>query len=270
MHAILPHSLLTVSLDIDGLGRCNPSMLPQQALLELLIQDIKYKERFQDDSGAFLDICDWVGLSTDEDGQVYRIMWTRSTFNYADLERIDFRWLPPSLLFLHISGNSTLGSLETCDLPRSLCFIRLRENKLYGTLNLRTLPPDMRLCDVGFNQFTGSLDLGQLPKGLETLFLTSNEFSESIDLTNLPSTLSKINLAKNKLSGNLDLSQLPEKIARVLLQGNEFSGYVNCTNMPESLQVLRLDSSKVKLEGSNEDVLRVLKMCKSIDMRFVD
>ena len=41
------------------LGRFDVASLPQQALMELFVRDMETNCRFQSDSGAFMDKCEW-------------------------------------------------------------------------------------------------------------------------------------------------------------------------------------------------------------------
>ena len=259
-----------ILIDPEALGRCDPSLLPQQARLELLVQDFADKAPFQSADGSFVDVKDWVGVGMDAAGCVERILWSKRTFRYTGRAgSINLRWIPQTMVFLHISGGGLEGSISTEDLPKTLDFLRLRDNQFKGEVNLQRLPPRMRLFDVSNNVLTGSVRLDSLPATLEALFLAANQFLGSVDLTHLPAKLTKINLNVNALSGDIDLSRLPQGLKRLHLQGNNFRGDVNCSNIVQSLRDFQLDIQKVTLRGSKEEVHRVECMPRHTDMQWV-
>ena len=92
--------LLTTTLkesDTDPLGRLDPTMLAQQAQMELFAGGLEraFVETLQDDHGAFLNVCDWTPVDCDEDDNVtYFGPWDV----FGGVANFDF--LPSTLLFL--------------------------------------------------------------------------------------------------------------------------------------------------------------------------
>ena len=101
-----------------NLGRLDYSLLPDQALMEMLIEgfDDKAKEEYQNGHGMYLDVCEWSGIECDANGRV------------TDLR-------------IHDSDIS--GSIELCYLPPKVNVLMLTtssDGKLTGSVDLTRLP----------------------------------------------------------------------------------------------------------------------------------
>ena len=109
-------------LDSQSLGRLDPCVLNTQAMLEMFIDGVKDKSKFQDEHGNYLEISEWPTLEFDDDGNP-------TAFSYLGTPHEDalplggsvrFRFLPASITKIMLSQNELEGTLDTNDLPRNL------------------------------------------------------------------------------------------------------------------------------------------------------
>ena len=98
-----------------SLGRVDLESLPQQALMEMVIEGIANKEKICGDVDEPKDIEEWKGVSI-EDGQVVEIDWSR-----FDLEgSLHFEWLPSFVWKFLVGWNNVTGTLDLASLPRTI------------------------------------------------------------------------------------------------------------------------------------------------------
>ena len=76
-----------------SLGRVDRASLPQQALMEMVIEGIANKEKICGDADEPKDIEEWKGV-TIEDGEVVEIAWRQFRLRGA----LHFEWLPDPLM----------------------------------------------------------------------------------------------------------------------------------------------------------------------------
>ncbi|KNH04162.1 leucine-rich repeat protein [Perkinsela sp. CCAP 1560/4] len=177
------------------LGRLDYASLSQQALMELVIEEIINKQKICGDSNEPQDIDDWLGVKL-EDDKVVEIDW-----NSSDLTGL-----------LHLQW-----------LPSSVCTCTIILNQLAGTLDLASLPVAMKQLGLGINAFTGCIDLERLPENMESFAINSNQLSGSLKLGSLPKTLTQFNATYNKFSGCIDLTQLPAALTGLYVSNNQLS-----------------------------------------------
>ena len=178
-----------------SLGRVDLESLPQQALMEMVIEGIANKEKICGDVDEPKDIEEWKGVTV-EDEEVVVIDWDRCKLEGS----LYLEWLPSSVRRFLVGSNNLTGTLNSASLPTSIKSIYLGYNAFTGPIDLGRLPESMKGLHVQYNQLSGSLKLGSLPGTLTDFDAIGNEFSGSVDLTKLPAALVNLNLHKNQLS----------------------------------------------------------------------
>ncbi|KNH04089.1 hypothetical protein XU18_4603 [Perkinsela sp. CCAP 1560/4] len=99
-----------------SLGRVDLESLPQQALMEMLIEGITNKYEICGDADEPKDIEEWKGVSI-EDGQVVEIDWDQLYLEGS----LHLEWLPSSVKMFGIRWNYKItGTLDCASLPTSL------------------------------------------------------------------------------------------------------------------------------------------------------
>ena len=242
-----------ISADTMSMSRPDPSSLPEQSLLELLVQDFDGISELKDHHGDFKSISRWRGVMCGEEERVHRIDWG-NILDYAfgcEIDcgplnpggSIDFQWIPSMVAYFNICRMGLAGSIETAHLPGGLTELHIGENRITGLFVMRDLPRNIEVVDVSRNTLNGSLDMLSMPRGMREFFANNNNFSGSAELTRLPETLSELNLSNNKFSGVLDLSTLPTKLEKLWLRNNQFK--------QEVLTVGRIPSKRMSIEWKN-------------------
>ena len=221
------------TVDSSSLHRCAHGEISQQDLLELLVENLESKHRFQDKSGAFLPHAQWSGVIPNDSGDATRIQW-----NYAlredgveDCGNVAFRYLPETLRSIDIRSNRLHGTLEFADLPGTLEHMFIGTNAFSGSADLAKLPPTLVQCRCEQNAFSGTIDLTRLP-GLIELFLHENSFEGTLDLTQLPIELGELTLSDNCFSGTIDLSELPYGMQCLSMANNWLTGPIDLSSLP--------------------------------------
>ena len=140
--------------------------VPQEYDLIRLIQNVQNRHPSWDTNtpaGA------WAGVVCDERNQATHITWS----NYK-LSSLVWKYLPSSLLTLHVLSSELCGELPFVLFPPSLEVINLYNNKLTGNLDLLRLPPLLENLDVEKNMFFGVVDFSSLPSTLADVKLSRN------------------------------------------------------------------------------------------------
>ena len=239
-------------LEIDpALGRLDPMLLSNQAMMELLIQGCTdaSKAMLQDANGEYEEYTAWdIVQSAHED---------ESIFFMPDIHlegTLSFEFLPRTTkgvyIGLHFSAWFPLlfGTLETAALPQCLGEFIAKWQGFTGTVDLRKLPPNLQTLNIYSNKFSGSADLTALPGPLNTLNIGKNKLSGSVNLEKLPETLTTLEMEENQLCGTLTLDKLPEALSKLCAFRNKFTGDVVIDNLSEKLKHLNLENNA--LHGS--------------------
>ena len=209
-----------------SLGRVDYSLLSDQTLMEMLIEDLddEAKKRYQDNEGMYLDVCKWSCVTCDDDRRVIEIGADSSVISGS----IHLYFVPPKLKVLKIkppwTGGKLTGSVDLAHLPRGVRAIDLRNNELTGEVDLTHLPESMEKLYLGRNQLTGGIDLTQLPGRMDYLSLNNNQLTRGIDLTHLPGEMEELYLQNNRFTGEIDLAHLPVGMQFLFLDNNQLSG----------------------------------------------
>ena len=215
-----------LSADISGIGRVDRDSIPDQARMELLLENVKNKGKLMDHFGNYSPIEFWDEIRLNDDGQVIEIWWLFGDFVSAGT--IDLQWLPLGLERCTISECSLLGSVDTESLPRGMRYFNIRRNKLKSVFSIEGLPADIRFVNIGFNNFHGTLNLQSLPANITDFHVDFNVFSGSIDLGVLPNKLEYLGLNHNRFKQRqLLIGKIPETVKRINLQSNTIGCFVD-------------------------------------------
>ena len=181
-----------------SLGRVDLESLPQQALMEMVIEGIENKEKICGDADEPNEIKEWEGV-TIEDGEVVEIDWEQLYLEGS----LHLEWLPISVRKFSVGRNRKItGTLDCASLPTSMKMLDIQCNYITGPICLDRLPESMEYLSVFHNQLSGSLKLESLPDTLKDLSADGNEFTGSVDLTQLPAAMLYLDLRSNRLSAN--------------------------------------------------------------------
>ena len=211
-------------------GRVDYQSLPDQALMELLVQDLKHlKNPFIAESGDFKDIKDWMGVTCDADGHVIRLyFFYRTTFKHATIN-LDF--LPPRLVRVSFSSCWFHGTLDTRKLPAHLEDFCAPRNQLKGTVDFTTLPSTLTHLNIGENRFVGDISLEALPPALYELSIGTNRFTGKVKVDDLPASLELLDVSYNdQLRGDL-FEAKPNGNLYVRCNSNNFTGSLVMGNL---------------------------------------
>ena len=190
MQLVLIH---LIAADSDALGRFDIESLPLQNRIEIFVESfmqtsesyflewVGVLRKWRDDSGDFLDISDWRGLTFDKEGNLTHFQLVRALFTGS----LDFHWLPSTVLLIEFTSNTFYGEIDLCALPSSLRALWLNENSLTGSVNLTSLPPNLQGIDLSKNKFSGEIDVSRIPLSLNVLFVRQNKLSGVLDLSAL-------------------------------------------------------------------------------------
>ena len=232
----------TFTADVS-LGRFDKNSMPQQTLIEMLVQDFIDVKIAKDEEGNFHDIEKWCIFKFNADGEVaeinidvddkemgfyliYNNDFIRSikTGCFSEGGTIDFQYVPSTVTSLIICEMEFEGTLETKDLPAGLLKLSLTENKFAGTFSISDLPSKIDYVSIRSNHFEGSLDIESLPGSVTVFVASQNHFLGTINLNNLPRALRSLVLSDNELTGSLELRNAPITLEEVSLFGNNFQG----------------------------------------------
>ena len=213
--------LLTSLLQANDscLGRVDHSSLSDQTLMEMLFKDLpdKATQKFKDQDGFYLDVCQWRNITCDDEGNVVRIRKCDAVGSVA------FAHIPPKVKIFHMSLAGIVGTIEACDLPQRTEEFDVGDNKLEGTFDFANSPVGIRELSIYKNNFSGGADLENLPKPMTHLWIHDNKFSGSLCLTNLPPKFQTLDASRNAFSGSFCIQNAPLSLRYVCADGNWFS-----------------------------------------------
>ena len=214
--------------DSSHLGRLDFSSMSCQAKMEILVAPLKDVDKFQDESGNFIDVEDWPGLTFEKDDTLVYIAWrTVLSKFFPHGGSIDTQWIP-----------STVESFD------------IHNNNLEGTIECAFLPPCLEILDCSKNQMSGSFSVGDLPRGMKRVRIEKNRFSGSLEVDALPPTVEYFIASENKFQGTLNFLNVPERTKEIRLADNAFSGSVDFSKLPSSLQYLDIRRNPIRQEST--------------------
>ena len=109
-----------------SLGRVDLESLPQQALMEMVIEGITNKRKICGDADEPKDIEEWKRVSI-EDGQVVEIDWSL----FALEGSLHLEWLPSTVREFGVTWNRFTGTLDLASLPTSMEAINLLDRSAW-------------------------------------------------------------------------------------------------------------------------------------------
>ena len=243
--------LCTLSADAS-LGRFDPSMLTDQARMEMLVASRKessanqdYFLKFTTDEGDYLDACDWPGVTCDDAQNVTGIDWKLKKWVKG---AVTLDYLPENLQLLNIlcrlyETAKASGTIATSLLPRVLVGFVVSGQNFFGTLDLSALPPALTTLHALYNKFEGTIDFEHLPPRIRNLGLSGNKLSGTLSLTKLPASLLWLVLDNNEFTGTIVLDSLPADMGQLHLHANRLSGCPSMENIPQSLTNINLNDN---------------------------
>ena len=235
------YALFLVSIDDNRLGRLDPTVLPIQAQMEMLVEGFVEKSPFQDAHGNYTEYDTWEFVTV-KDGEVDEIAFI-GEFNprYEDLSGgpLHIRLLPWHVRLATVCNYGMHGTFDAKDLPAKIESIDFSYNDLEGSIRTAELPSLLTSVKLDRNKVSGSLDMTKLPQGMKTFLVKKNALSGSLDLTALPVAMKTLNLSVNSFSGEVDLSRLPDHLNKIDLKRNSLSGTINAELLPPNLEGLK-------------------------------
>ena len=242
-----------------SIGELHSTAIPDQDLMELLIEDMSddFKKIFQHSSGKYVPVCRWKGVTCNAQRNVLHVQFAKFKKGKAPA-KIDFAYLPRSLVNFDMPLQKLHGTVETSALPRKLELLSIRNNDIYGTFDFRCLPEHLRILDILGNHFSGSVNFDSLPPTIEKIRALDNAFIGCIALDKLPRSLIDLDLSQNKLRGSLNLQSTARDLKVLTLADNAFFGEVCFDHLPQKVEHVFLESNR--LCGS----IRILRLPESL------
>ena len=239
-------------LAIDpALGRLDPMLLSNQAMMEPLIQGCTdtSKAILQDANGEYEEYTAWNIVQCACGGESIIFM--------PDIHlegTLSFEFLPRTTKGVYIGLDLSawapllFGTLDTEALPECLGEFIAKWQGFTGTVDMSKLPPNLQTLNIYSNKFSGSADLTALPGSLNILNIGKNKFSGSVNLEKLREALATLEMEENQLCGTLTLDKLPETLTKLNTFRNQFTGDVVIDNLSEQLKDINLENKA--LHGS--------------------
>ena len=222
----------------EPVGRVNPDFVSQQTQLELLVEGLPDKEKFQDADHFFLDAREWNGLMHNTENEVTDILWASWPDEFFPQGgSIAFRWLPETVKNFTVYRAGASGMFDVQYLPAQIKRFDLGTNAFCGEVDLTRLPCTLEALLLGENELSGSLNFTSLPLSLRKVYLQENHFTGTIDLAFLTQAIEEISVASNSLHGCLDLASLPESMKVLILESNSFQGSLRIC-LPKNIEVI--------------------------------
>ena len=130
-------------------GRVDRASLPQQALMEMVIDGIANKQKICGDANEPKDSEEWIGVTV-EDEEVVSIRWRQFKLEGS----LHLECLPSSVMEFDATDNNLTGSLDRASLPTSLKKLNLAGNEFTGAIDLERLPKSMVILGVSYNHLS--------------------------------------------------------------------------------------------------------------------
>ena len=180
-----------LSADFSLTGRCDPSMLTQQQMVELFFTpDFPQKSR-EDLKGDPDDACTWEGVECTDAGDIHRIQW--QSWDVDLMGSIDFKMVPLTVEFINFYDQGLHGEIDTTAFPDSFRALFLQQCLFTGTIDLSRLPPRMCSFKVMNNKITGVCNVQNIPETVRWLKIQEkNIVDKTIRIGALPESTLKL------------------------------------------------------------------------------
>ena len=208
----MSHAYFSVALisSIDSqLSRIDTDSLPMQTQMELLVDELEAKGKFQDKDEMYLDVTAWPGLSFDSDDNVIKIWWRDHFWLQQTKGNVNFRWLPKMLRELSLTGTDFEGTVDLGNLPEPMESLYLQRNSLSGTIEFEKLSEKFLNVVLHSNKFSGTLNLSNIPPRIHYLCLHKNLFEGDVIIGVIPECLIELQIGDNKLEKVLNTDGRP-------------------------------------------------------------
>ena len=219
----------------ETLSRIDYALLNDQARMEILIEGLTdaSKALYQDDSGSYLDVCDWECVECDNTGKV-------SVINFKnEIEgTLNLSYTPPKVKNVNVRGRNAQGTLDTSKLPEDLETISISKTAMYGSVDFTKIPEKVHDFTLKRSLFSGGCDFTALPPCLVCFYIMHNEFEGPVDLTQLPKTVRWFSIGWNNFSGPIDLESLPQRLESLFIHENKLCGKFQFLNVPHNFTSL--------------------------------
>ena len=210
-------------------GRIRGATLPQEYDLARFVENM---EGLHPTWCTNVTACEWAGVTCNDMGEVTAINWTTT---YALSGSVLWKYLPLTLMALHLRNSEVTGNVELDCLPKQLKTLALSDNRFFGQVDTQMLPRMLETAYFDHNEFTGHVNLSTLPPNLVELWLESNHFEGEVDLCHLPLTLRVLDFSLNQFSGTLDFRNLPDCLSELYANDNNFELLINVEHWPKDI-----------------------------------
>ena len=242
---------LLPAIDPEAIGRVDHSLLPQQTLMELFLNNTSDREAYTSTSEP-KDLSAWKYVKLNADGYVVEITFhgarNAARHHLRKLVPLKLEYTPQTARTLRIN-RWPLAAFNLDSLPNTLETLSMTCNKANATFDAKCLPRGLIEVYITQNGLKGSCDAESLPRKLEHLDLSSNALSGSIAWKHLPKDLQHMCISKNALTGCLAVSELPHGLTILDVSRNAMTGSVDFPAIPLSLENLMLHNNQFSGEA---------------------
>ena len=220
----------TILIAADSIGRVDVHTLPQETLMELLVENFAHTMPIIASARdhQYIPVRSWNGVHFAPNGNIATIDWSFSQYGHfltCAFDKggsIDFQFIPQSVLDFRINNMELHGTVDTSCLPPRLKRFAVRTNQLKGAFSLKGLPETIESLNISSNRMEGSLDLENCPQKAIYLRAKDNNFSGTLDFSNVSVSLKELDLSMNKFYGPIDVSNIAHALQFFWLEKNEF------------------------------------------------
>ena len=205
-----------LAADIGHLGRFDPSMLDDHAIMELFFIPDNIDAARDALGGDPDDACTWKQVKCSPDGNIIKIDWC--SYNIGKIAgSFDFTKYPPHIVSLNLYDEQFVGEVNTAALPATMQDITLQACRFTGTLDVGALPPSLESFVVCENRITALVNVCNLPDSLRC-FAVQEVYIEgkSIRIGRLPDSKLELRLEKCRFA-SIECEN-PDDVTRVKLQ----------------------------------------------------
>ena len=234
---LLPTTQLLTGADPDPLGRVDISSLPDQDVMELLLNT---PEANDGSRKRLTNIHKWQGVCFDNNSKITQIHWynhliernrgnrfSRRTDRLAHFP-IDLHWIPTTVEKVSMRDVPS-QNFSASHLPRILQYLRLLRCSIAASIDTNALPRGLTGLFLEANKLFGTVDWQHLPHEMRKVYLTENELSGNVHCSRLPRKLEELHISHNHFSGSIDTHGMPESLIRFVMRHNMFYGYIELT-----------------------------------------
>ena len=190
-----------LAADIGHLGRFDPSMLDDHAIMELFFTPDNFDAARDTLGGDPDDSCTWKQVKCSPDGHIIKIDWC--SYNIGKIAgSFDFTKYPQHIVYLNLYDEQFVGEVKTAALPATMQDLTLQACGFTGTLDVGALPPSLESLVVADNRVTALINLCNFPESLRCFCVHEVNIGEkSIRIGHLPDNGLILRLEKCRFAG---------------------------------------------------------------------